>query len=78
MREKRKACGYGPREFAFRICELPSTLAAIENGKRPPWTCPAMLCVVADRLSLLGFHDAERERFLQLAWEAHEQWGRRP
>lgn len=52
LRELRLAAGYGLRQFAKLIGELPSNLSAIETGARPPWRSMEKLRAVANALAL--------------------------
>jgi len=52
LRELRLAAGYGLRQFAKLIGELPSNLCAVELDKRPPWRTMEKLRAVASALAL--------------------------
>jgi len=52
LRQLRLAAGYGLRQFAKMIGELPSNLSATETGARPPWRDMEKLRTVASALAL--------------------------
>lgn len=52
LRELRLAAGYGLRQFAKLIGELPSNLSAVETGARPPWRVMEKLRAVAGALAI--------------------------
>lgn len=61
LRELRLAKGYGLRQFAKMIQELPSNLSAMERGSRPPWRTMDKLKTVANHLAIeQGSRDWDR------------------
>lgn len=66
LKALRMGRGYGLRQFAEMIGELPSNLSAIEHRRRKAWQSPERLRLVADSLALME-GSPEWERFFYLA-----------
>lgn len=65
LKAQRLSRGYGLRQFAEMIGELPSNLSAVEHAARKPWQTYEKLRRVADSLALAdGSREWERLFFL--------------
>jgi transcriptional regulator with XRE-family HTH domain len=66
LKAVRMSRGYGLRQFAEMIDELPSNLSAVEHGRRRITSSPERLRYIADTLAIIE-GSPEWERFFFLA-----------